>query len=163
MESFFLIKVNNNLNSLANMILKRIFDVVIAILILPFLLIVILILVIGIKLDQKARLCRTGPAGKMIRFLNSSTSKHAYHSDEILENYLKDYPEAAKEWKKYKNSKDFDPRVTKFAAFLRKTSFDEFSQIFNVLKGEMSLVGPRPYLPRERSEMKKLRSEHSAF
>lgn len=93
---------------------------------------------------------RIGKNGKVFRMYKYRSM--VIGADEKLEEYLKQNEEARKEYKEYKKLKN-DPRITKIGKFIRKTSLDEFPQFINVLKGDMSLVGPRPYLPREKEDM----------
>ena len=93
---------------------------------------------------------RIGKDGKQFRMYKYRSM--CMNADETLKQYLEENEDARKEYKKYKKLKN-DPRITKVGCFLRKTSLDEFPQFINVLKGDMSLVGPRPYLPREQKDM----------
>ncbi|EFN7504727.1 sugar transferase, partial [Escherichia coli] len=89
---------------------------------------------------------RVGINGKTFKCLKFRSM--VVNSKEILDELLKNDPKAKEEWDatfKLKN----DPRITKIGAFLRKTSLDELPQLLNVLKGEMSLVGPRPIINAE--------------
>lgn len=93
---------------------------------------------------------RIGKNGKIFRMYKYRSM--IVGADEKLRKYLEENKEAREEYKKYKKLKN-DPRVTKIGDFIRKTSLDEFPQFINVLKGDMSLVGPRPYLLREKEEI----------
>ena len=94
---------------------------------------------------------RLGKEGKQFNCLKFRTM--FVNSDEILEEYLENNPSARKEWEEYAKLKSSDPRVTRIGRFLRRHSLDELPQLLNLLKGEMSLVGPRPYLPEELDKM----------
>lgn len=93
---------------------------------------------------------RIGKDGKIFKMYKYRSM--VVGADEKLKEYLEENEEARKEYKKYKKLKE-DPRITRIGNVIRKFSIDEFPQFINVLKGDMSLVGPRPYLPREREDM----------
>ena len=93
------------------------------------------------------RIGKNGKTFKMYKYRSM-----IINADEVLEDYLQENEDARKEYSINKKLKD-DPRVTKVGKFIRKTSIDEFPQFINVFLGEMSLVGPRPYLPKEIEDM----------
>jgi Undecaprenyl-phosphate galactose phosphotransferase WbaP len=86
---------------------------------------------------------RLGKGGRVIKLLKFRTMY--INGDEIFEEQLKKDPALREEWDKYQKLKS-DPRVTRVGAFLRKFSLDELPQVWNIFKGEMSLVGPRPIM-----------------
>ena len=92
---------------------------------------------------------RIGKDGKPFKMYKFRTM--VKNADEILEAMLED-KQIKSDYKKYRKLQN-DPRLTKFGKTLRSKSLDEFPQFINVLKGEMSIVGPRPYLPEEKEEM----------
>ena len=89
---------------------------------------------------------RIGKGGKEFSCYKFRTM--VVNSNEILEKHLSQNPAAKAEWESNFKLKD-DPRITPIGEFLRKSSLDELPQILNVLKGEMSLVGPRPVVREE--------------
>jgi len=126
---------------------KRLFDLTICLIAAPFAIPLIALLALIIRCDggksfyTQNRIGRNGRNYKMWK-LRSMVSD----ADGILKSYLASNPEAQAEWDKDQKLKS-DPRITKFGQLLRKSSLDELPQLWNVVRGEMSLVGPRPMMP----------------
>ena len=158
-EEILMLNLKNNLANYYNRFFKRVFDLVLTIFgglaISPFLILLSIIVAVdnGGKVIFSHR--RVGMAGKHFNCYKFQTMKPNFD----LEKYLAENPAAKKEWNESFKLTD-DPRVTKLGAFLRKTSLDELPQIFNVIKGEMSLVGPRPIVDEEVSRYGKFIREY---
>ena len=152
-ESFFQ-KLARKIVSLTKSFIRRIIDIILSlfgiILLIPL---TIIVFFQNIKHKENGPIFyvqeRIGKNGKIFKMYKFRTMVN--NADEILENMLQD-EEIKKEYETYRKFRN-DPRLTSFGKFLRKTSLDEFPQFINVLKGEMSIVGPRPYLPEEKERM----------
>lgn len=148
-HEILLLRVNNNLAKRSSRILKRIMDVLGSLGIIILLSPVLLYLYFSVKkyggnaIYGHPRIGRNGKIFKCLKFRSM-----VVNSKEVLDELLRTDPEARAEWEKDFKLKN-DPRITKIGAFIRKTSLDELPQLFNVLKGEMSLVGPRPIVADE--------------
>lgn len=140
------ISVRNNLVSRVMEINKRIFDIVFSIFLIILFLPVMIIIAILIKLTSKGPIFytqeRPGKHGKTIKIYKFRTM-YVDAERKLIEVLEKDQ-NLKLEFQKYRKIRD-DPRITKLGKFLRKFSLDELPQLFNVIKGEMSIVGPRPY------------------
>ena len=130
--------------------LKRVFDLISVVVILALfgwlmLIIALLVRVSGGKgvLYGHTRVGRNGKPFKCLKFRSMVSN-----SDEVLRNLLATDPDARAEWDRDFKLKD-DPRITRIGRFIRKTSLDELPQLWNVVKGEMSIVGPRPVVQAE--------------
>ncbi|MBS5828095.1 MAG: sugar transferase [Campylobacter concisus] len=150
-----LIALQNSLQNRFKTILKRTLDIFLIILALPLLIIIFLVVALLIKVQEpNGRVFfshkRMGFKGKPFGCLKFRSMKE--NSDEILRQYLKENPQETLYFEKY-HKYEKDPRVTKFGNFIRKTSIDELPQLINVLKGEMSIVGPRPCAEYEHKDM----------
>ena len=142
------LEVSQNLLSKGANIIKRWLDLVLSGLFVVLSSPVLLLMMVLIKLDspggafyQQVRIGRYGRKFKMWKFRTM-----VLNADRQMEKHLAANPALKAEWEAKQKLKN-DPRITRMGRFLRKFSLDEIPQLVNVIKGEMSLVGPRPYFP----------------
>lgn len=136
-------------------LLKAMIDYILVIISMPMWLFVMAFIAIGMKILQPSesiffkqkRIGRFNKAFDCYKFRSMYKNGH-----EILIQYLKENPDEVEHYKRYHKYRN-DPRITKIGHFIRKTSLDELPQLFNVLKLEMSLVGPRPYMIAEKKKI----------
>ncbi|HDZ1547277.1 TPA: undecaprenyl-phosphate galactose phosphotransferase WbaP, partial [Klebsiella pneumoniae] len=142
-------RVQQNLAKWSSRILKRAFDIFGALAIIIVLSPLLLYISRKVKKDGGPAIYgheRIGKGGVPFKCLKFRSM--VINSKEVLTALLESDPESKKEWDETFKLKN-DPRITKIGGVLRRTSLDELPQLFNVLKGEMSLVGPRPIITAE--------------
>ncbi|HBR7610557.1 TPA: undecaprenyl-phosphate galactose phosphotransferase WbaP, partial [Klebsiella pneumoniae] len=142
-------RVQQNLAKWSSRFLKRSFDVIGSLAIITVLSPVLIYISQKVKKDGGPAIYgheRIGKGGKPFKCLKFRSM--VINSKEVLDELLEKDMDAKREWDSTFKLKN-DPRVTKIGSFLRRTSLDELPQLFNVLKGEMSLVGPRPIITAE--------------
>ena len=144
------LEVKQNLLSQWQRILKRTLDLVLigmaSVVFLPLCLLISLLIWIESRGSTLYGHIRLGKDGRRIKVWKFRTMVR--DADHVLRRYLQENPENRAEWEVNFKLKD-DPRITKVGRFLRKSSLDELPQLWNVVKGEMSLVGPRPIVEEE--------------
>jgi Undecaprenyl-phosphate galactose phosphotransferase WbaP len=159
-EDIFALELKNNLANPLNYFLKRAIDYLITLILLPLIMPLFIFIALLVKITSKGPIIfsheRVGKGGKIFKCYKFRTMY--IDAEEKLKQILETNPEVKVEWEtKYKLTND--PRVTPIGKFLRKTSLDELPQIFNVLKGEMSLIGPRPVTKEELDKYYKEKAE----
>lgn len=129
---------------------KRALDITVCLLSAPFVLTIVGILALIVARDGGKPFytqSRVGQNGRIYRMWKLRSM--VPNADQKLEAYLASNPEAREEWDRDQKLKN-DPRITSFGHFLRRASLDELPQLWNVLRGDMSLVGPRPMMTSQR-------------
>lgn len=131
-------------------VLKRVFDLLSVLVILALFWWIMIIVMVGIKLSSPGPLVfghlRVGRGGKTFRCYKFRSM--VPNSQQVLKDLLDRDPAAREEWNRDFKLKN-DPRVTRIGRFIRKTSLDELPQLWNVVRGDMSIVGPRPVVRKE--------------
>jgi lipopolysaccharide/colanic/teichoic acid biosynthesis glycosyltransferase len=125
---------------------KRAVDLLLVVVTLPFWLPIILVTAAMVASDGRNPFYtqkRIGQGGRVFRMIKLRSMVH--DADAVIDGYLRENPAARLEWDATQKLKS-DPRITPVGRFIRKSSIDELPQLFNVLLGDMSLVGPRPMM-----------------
>lgn len=146
--------IENRLLNPKNRILKSLFEKMLIIALLPFAFFLHIVLFFIIKLDSKGSIFfKQNRLGKDEKLFSCYKYRSMYeNSDGVLQEYLQNNPKERENYEIYHKYEN-DPRITKAGRFLRATSLDELPQFINILRGEMSLIGPRPYMYEEREKM----------
>lgn len=152
-EEIFLLRIRNNLKSRLNRQIKNAVDylgaLILGVLSLPLLLLIAFLIRLNSAGPALYTQPRMGRGGRLFRIYKFRTMYEG--AERMLPELLAARPELAEEYRQNHKLR-IDPRVTPIGRFLRKTSLDELPQLLNVLKGEMSLIGPRPALEEEIEE-----------
>lgn len=157
---FSALHIENRLLNYKNIFIKYFFEKTVVLLLFPFALILHLFIRYMIKTDSKGNVFFIQQRlGKDFKIFNCYKYRTMYEdSKNILDEYLLKKPDEVEYFKKYHKYRN-DPRITKVGNFLRKTSLDELPQFYNILRGEMNLIGPRPYMLNELEDIDKSNQE----
>lgn len=150
-----LIVFQNRLKSKYRVMVKNISDLTLSLILLPLLIPVMLFIAYRIKRENPTEKIlfkqkRLGKNGKTFSCYKFQTMYE--NSDTVLQEYLSLHPEENAYYDTYHKYKN-DPRITQVGQFLRRSSFDELPQLFNVFRGDMSFIGPRPYMLSEEQKI----------
>jgi Undecaprenyl-phosphate galactose phosphotransferase WbaP len=142
------LNIRKNLAKPWNIFIKSLFEKILTLISIILLLPILVLIAITIKLDSKGSIIfvqkRIGQNKKMFPLFKFRSMY--FDSDKKLIEYINKNQKARIEWETYKKLRNYDPRVTRIGRIIRRYSLDELPQLFNVMLGKMSLVGPRPYL-----------------
>lgn len=130
---------------------KRVIDIAIVVIAAPSVLLVVAALAVLIARDGTSPFyaqSRVGKNGRIFRMWKLRSM--VVNADGLLESYLAAHPAQRLEWDEHQKLRH-DPRITRIGRFIRKSSLDELPQLWNVLVGDMSIVGPRPMMPSQKA------------
>ena len=148
------IHIENELLKWHNVFIKEVFEKSLTLICMPLVLFLHAFIAYKIRIDSQGSIFfKQERLGKNYKPFICYKYRTMYENgDELLAEYLKNHPEEVEYYALYHKYQN-DPRITPFGKFLRKTSLDELPQVFNIMFGQMSLVGPRPYMVEERLKL----------